>query len=235
MFAKGIAMSEAVTRTIAAQFAPNESVTDRKAGKSTVIGIIKKSLEKALLKKGVSVHWTEGSANPEVLIRAVKIEHGNRLLKLLFPLASPAVVEVEGHVALGGAAPKPYRLVQKSYGGGLLAVSNVILATCAGGIAKKIAAEIRLALDPVAEIAQRRAVANALSIIGGILAIAGLGAAAVIYSGAKSSLGDDEITALTGAGLAAAFGVLLFIGGLKRKTGVRRLTDPAKMGPISPG
>ncbi len=111
-----------------------------------VVGQLKKTLEKKVLKKGVAVRWTDESGNPDVLIRVVEINQGNQFLRYLLPFISPAYIEVEGQVAATGFTSRPFHYVQKAQVGLFGGSARGMLKVCADRVSGKIAADILKAL-----------------------------------------------------------------------------------------
>ncbi len=95
-----------------------------------------------LEKKGIGLEWSEETANPELYIRVVAMNPGNQLLRYLIPFVSPAVLEVEGHVAIGGARPQVFHHLQKAHVGIFGGSAKGMLKACAQGVAAKIAADV---------------------------------------------------------------------------------------------
>jgi hypothetical protein len=103
---------------------------------------IKTKLAKKLGKKGVALYWTHETDSPEIVIRVLRIDQGNQLVRYLCPFIAPAVVEVEGRAAIGGAAPRRFRCVQKAQIGFFGGSARGMLNFCADRVGGKIAKEI---------------------------------------------------------------------------------------------
>jgi hypothetical protein len=100
---------------------------------------ITKKLEKRLGKKGMSLFWTNEMDSPELVIRVVRIDQGNQLLRYLVHFLGAAVVEVEGQVAIGGSGPRPFHFTQKAHFGFFGGSARGMLNVCADRIGDKIA------------------------------------------------------------------------------------------------
>jgi hypothetical protein len=111
-----------------------------------VVQELKAALEKRLLKKGIALRWVEETASPEILIRVVSIDQGNQFLRWLLPFISPAVLEVEGQVAVAGAGPRPFHYVKKAQMGLAGGSAKGMLKVCATRTADKIADDVLRAL-----------------------------------------------------------------------------------------
>lgn len=99
------------------------------------------SIEKRLLKNGIAAQWVQEAARAELSVRVVSVDQGNQFLRYLLPFIAPAVLEVEGQVAAGGARPRTFHFVQRAQVGLFGGSSKGMLKVCAQRIAAKVAAE----------------------------------------------------------------------------------------------
>jgi hypothetical protein len=102
---------------------------------------LKKRLEKRLLKKGLELRWDGSETNSDIAIRIVGVDQGNQLLRWLLPFASPASLEVEGHIALEGPAQQ-FHYVQRAYFGLFGGSAHGMLSVNAQRVAAKIADDV---------------------------------------------------------------------------------------------
>jgi hypothetical protein len=111
-------------------------------GPVEVIERLREKLEKRLGKKGITLYWTNESDSPEIAIRIVKIDEGSQLLRYILPFIAPAVLEVEGRVAIAGSSPRRFHYTQKAqlglFGGSARGMLNVCADRVSGKIAKDV-------------------------------------------------------------------------------------------------
>ena len=135
-------MSKDVIKTISSCCTAQGAALNLSFDVSEVIQELKTALEKKLLKKGIALRWTDEAAASEVLIRIIAIEQGNQFLRWLLPFIAPAVLEVEGQVAVDGANPEPFHYVQKAQLGLAGGSAKGMLKVCAMRTADKIAGDV---------------------------------------------------------------------------------------------
>ena len=75
---------------------------------------LRTNLEKRLGKKGITLYWTNEMNSPEIVIRVVRIDQGNQFLRYMLPFIAPAILEVEGKIAIDGSGPKKFHYTQKA-------------------------------------------------------------------------------------------------------------------------
>jgi hypothetical protein len=114
---------------------------------SDIANRLKQSLEKNLAKKGVALNWIDESNSPQVLVRIIEIDQGNQLLRYLLPFISPAVLEVEGEVAVPGSDRRSFHYVQKTQVGLFGGSGKGMLTVCADRVSGKIAKDVLKALQ----------------------------------------------------------------------------------------
>jgi len=114
---------------------------------SIVVQELKTALDKKLLKKGIALLWTEETDSPELLIRVIEINQGNQFLRWLLPFIAPAMLEVEGQVAVSGARPQPFCYVQKAQIGIAGGSGKGMLKVCAQRAADKIMKDVLASLQ----------------------------------------------------------------------------------------
>ncbi len=136
-------MSKKVIRTIKAWCSDSGAELKVSFDASEVTAQMKTRLEKRLGKKGLALEWGEEGGNAELFIRVVWIDQGNRLLRYMFPFLSPAVLEIEGEVALDGSTPQQFHYVQREQIGLFGGSARDMLKLCAQRVAKKIARDVR--------------------------------------------------------------------------------------------
>jgi hypothetical protein len=111
-------------------------------GPVEVIQRLRNRLEKKLGKKGIKLFWTNEVDSPEIAIRIVKIDQGSQLLRYIFPLLGPAVLEVEGRVAIAGSTPRQFHYTQKAQMGLFGGSAKSMLNFCADRVSGKIAKDV---------------------------------------------------------------------------------------------
>jgi hypothetical protein len=109
---------------------------------SAVVQELKNALDKKLLKKGIALLWTEETDSPELLIRVIEINQGNQFLRWLLPFIAPAVIELEGQVAVSGTHPQPFHYVQKAQIGIAGGSGKGMLKVCAQRAADNIVKDV---------------------------------------------------------------------------------------------
>lgn len=139
-------MSKETSRTITSCCTVSGTVLNLSFDALELTEEMKKVLEKRLLKKGIALQWMEQSESPELLIRVVEINEGNQFLRWLLPFISPAALEVEGEISMGGAACQPFHYVQKAQMGLFGGSARGMLKVCATRVADKIARDVLKAL-----------------------------------------------------------------------------------------
>ncbi len=140
-------MDQGADRTITSSCTLKGAATTLSFDPSEVVEELKKTLEKKLMKKRVALRWTDESVTSEVLVRVVEIDQGNQFLRYLLPFIAPALLEVEGQVAVTGSSPRPFHYVQKAQVGLFGGSAKGMLKTCAERVAGKIAGEVLGALQ----------------------------------------------------------------------------------------
>jgi len=111
-------------------------------GPVEVIQRLRENLEKKLRKKGITLYWTNEVDSPEIAIRIVKIDEGSQLLRYLLPFIAPAVLEVEGRVAIAGSSPRQFHYTQKAQLGLFGGSARGMLNLCADRVGGKIAKDV---------------------------------------------------------------------------------------------
>lgn len=139
-------MDQDADRTITSSCTLKGAATTLSFDPSEVVEELRTTLEKKLLKKHIALRWTDEAATPEVLVRVVEIDQGNQFLRYLLPFIAPAVLEVEGQVAVTGSGPRPFHYVQKAQIGLFGGSAKGMLKNCAERVAGKIAGEVLEAL-----------------------------------------------------------------------------------------
>jgi len=114
---------------------------------SEVAERFRRELAKRLGKKEVELAWRREPRGAEVRIRFVRIDEGNQFLRWLVPFIAPAVVEIEGEVALRGHEPRPFEYVRKAHFGFFGGTPQYMVGVCADRLARGLAKEILRALD----------------------------------------------------------------------------------------
>jgi len=114
---------------------------------SDVVQELKNALDKKLLKKGIALLWREESDSPELYIRVIEINQGNQFLRWLLPFIAPAVLEIEGQVAVSGTRPQPFHYVQKAQVGLAGGSGRGMLKVCAQRAADKIVKDVLISLQ----------------------------------------------------------------------------------------
>jgi hypothetical protein len=136
------AMSKEVNRMITACCLDSGAATKVSFDAAEITAELKTNLEKRLLDKGVAVRWSDQATSPQLLIRVVEIDQGNRFLRYLLPFIAPAVLEVEGQMAAGGSNPQELHYVQRGQVGLFGGSARGMLRVCAQRVAKKIASDV---------------------------------------------------------------------------------------------
>jgi len=135
-------MSRDVSKTISSCCTAQGAALNLSFDVSEVVQELKSALEKKLLKKGIALRWTDEAVGSEVIIRIISIEQGNQFLRWLLPFIAPAVLEVEGQVAVGSAKPEPFHYVQRAQIGLAGGSAKGMLKVCATRTADKIAGDV---------------------------------------------------------------------------------------------
>ena len=135
-------MSKEVSRTITASCSDSGAALKVSFDAAEITAEMKKSLEKRLLKKGVAVRWSEQATSSELLIRVVEMDQGNQFLRYLLPFIAPAVLEVEGQMAVAGSSPQQLHYVQRAQMGLFGGSARGMLKVCAQQVADKIAGDV---------------------------------------------------------------------------------------------
>ena len=135
-------MSQEVSRTIMACCSDSGAVLKVSFDAAEITEEMRTSLEKRLLNKGVAVQWTEQATGSELLIRVVEANQGNRFLRYLLPFIAPAILEVEGQIALSGSSPQQLHYVQRAQVGLFGGSAKSMLKSCAQRVANKIASDV---------------------------------------------------------------------------------------------
>jgi len=135
-------MSKEVSRTITACCSDSGAAPKVSFDAAEITAEMKTSLEKRLLKKGVAVRWSEQPTGSELLIRVVGLDQGNQFLRYLFPFIAPAVLEVEGEMAVAGSSPQQLHYVQRAQMGLFGGSAKGMLKCCAQRVAAKIASDV---------------------------------------------------------------------------------------------
>ncbi len=102
---------------------------------------LRSRLEKALSKKNAAVRWVD-EGTTELAIRIVAIDQGNQFLRYLLPFIAPAILEIEGELALGAGAPRQFHHTGKEQMGVLGGTARGMLKTAAGRMASRITKDI---------------------------------------------------------------------------------------------
>lgn len=140
-------MSKELSRTITACCSDAGAASNVKFDAAEITAEMKAALEKRLLKKGVAVRWSEQAEGSELLIRIVDMDQGNQFLRYLLPFISPAVLEVEGQLAVAGSSPRPLHYVQRAQVGLFGGSARGMLKACAQRVADKVAGEVLRSLS----------------------------------------------------------------------------------------
>jgi len=135
-------MSKEVSRTITARCSDTGAALKVSFDAAYITGEIKTSIEKRLLKKGVAVRWSDQEAGSELFVRIVAIDQGNQFLRWLLPFIAPAVLEVEGQVAVAGSTPQEFHYTQRAQMGLLGGSARSMLNVCAQRVADKIVGDV---------------------------------------------------------------------------------------------
>lgn len=135
-------MSREISRTITACCSDGGAAFTVSFDAAEISAEIKACLEKRLLKKGVAVKWSEQPASPELNIRVVAMDQGNQFLRYLLPFIAPAVLEVEGELALAAGSIQQLHYIQRAQMGLFGGSARSMLKVCAQGVAAKIAGEV---------------------------------------------------------------------------------------------
>ena len=135
-------MSKVVSRTIAASCTDGGAALKVSFDATEITSEMKTYLEKRLLKKGVGVRWGEPSSSQELSLRVVEMNQGNQFLRYLLPFIAPAVLEVEGKMAVIGSTPQELHYVQRAQMGLFGGSSKGMLKVCAQRVADKVAHEV---------------------------------------------------------------------------------------------
>jgi len=139
-------MGKVANRALTSCCTANGAVLNLRFDKSEIIEELKRCLAKQFLKKGVLVQWSEESSKVDFFVRIVAIDQGNQLLRYLLPFIAPAVLEVEGQVTTAGGALRTFHHVQRTHIGLFGGYGKGMLKVCARRMAKKIAADVLMAL-----------------------------------------------------------------------------------------
>jgi hypothetical protein len=113
---------------------------------SEIIQELQSVLNKKLGKNGMTLWWTEESCSPQLFVRVVAMDQGNQFMRWLLPFVAPAVLEVEGQVAVNGLPPQAFHYVQRTHFGVFGGTARYMLKVCAQRAAAKIAADVKRAL-----------------------------------------------------------------------------------------
>jgi len=135
-------MSKEVNRMITARCSDSGAALTLSFDAAQITTEMKTSIERRLLKKGVAVRWSDQETSSELLIRVVAIDQGNQFLRWLLPFIAPAVLDVEGQVALGGSTPQQFHYTQRAQVGLFGGSAQSMLKVCAQRVADKIAGEV---------------------------------------------------------------------------------------------
>jgi hypothetical protein len=135
-------MSNEVSRTITVCCSDSGAAFKVSFDAAEITAEIRTQLEKRLIKKGVAVRWGEQASSPELVIRVVAMDQGNRLLRYLLPFIAPAFLEVEGEMALAGSGPQQFHYVQRAQVGIFGGSAKGMLKVCAQRVANKITKDV---------------------------------------------------------------------------------------------
>jgi hypothetical protein len=131
-------MSKEVTRTVSSCCTLKDTGHALPFDSFDVVEWVKGMMEKKLRKKGIALRWTNAWDSPELVVNLVEIDPGNQALRWLVPFVSPAVLAVEGKIALSGSPPQSFHYVHKVHFGLFGGTPKSMLKICADRIAKKI-------------------------------------------------------------------------------------------------
>jgi hypothetical protein len=123
------------SRTLTAHCSIRETEAKLSLPKAEILQDLKAEIEKRLGKKGITVQWLDATQTPELAMNLVRIDEGNQLLRYLVPFPAPAIVAVEGQVAVDSREPRGFQSTRRAnfgvFGGsakGMLHVCNVQIA-----------------------------------------------------------------------------------------------------------
>lgn len=131
-------MRKADSKTITACCSHDGAALKLKFDPAMILTEMRTRIEKPLLKKGVALQWSDQEEGSELFIRVISMDQGNQFLRWLLPFIAPAVLEVEGQLSLGGAAPAEFQYTQRAHIGLLGGSGKGMLKICAQRVAGKI-------------------------------------------------------------------------------------------------
>jgi hypothetical protein len=99
-------------------------------------------LEKCLGKKGIALEWIDDPHEAELVVEIVTMNQGNQLLRWLVPFVAPAILEVEGEIALEHCTPVEFQYDQRAHIGVFGGTGKGMLKVNAQRVAAKIAKDV---------------------------------------------------------------------------------------------